>query len=404
MIVPLFLLLALADCDDVTAGPSGDLFLACHSPGDRFPGPVGGHAKADDVMDGYVVRLRRGTYEVVYVTRLGGGSYDAASRVVVDGRGNAWVAGFTKSADFPVTADAWQGRYGGAGDMFVVRLSPEGRVEFSTFAGGAEMDYGNAIVLDGDVPVFGGTSGGDGFVQRGAGRRVRFGGSGEEKLTGMAFYRGKVFAVGYTQSGDWGKLRGGMDAFVVRLDARSLAVEQTRYFGGSGNDSAWGVAVDRRGRVYLAGQTDSPDLPGAGRGYQKRLRGGVDAFVARLDGPATYFGGSGKDEAGYDGQNIAIDGDGNIWVAGMTYSSDLAAEGKYGGGDGDGFVVQFGAGLDRVRFASYAGGPGRELGEGIALIPGGAVMTMVRFQGREGIAVGVDLFAQSVVTVWPVGK
>jgi len=118
-----------------------------------------------------------------------------------------------------------------------------------------------------------------------------------------------------------------------------------------------------------------------------------------MGGPTTYFGGSGKDEAGYDGQNIAVDPNGDVWIAGMTYSADLPANGRYGGGDGDGFIVKFSRSLGRVRFASYFGGPGRELGEGIAIVPGGAVMTMVQFGEKEGIAVGPFL-AQSVLTVW----
>jgi hypothetical protein len=185
----------------------------------------------------------------------------------------------------------------------------------------------------------------------------------------------------------------------VTLNAQTLQVEKAEYYGGSGDDSAWGIAVDKRGRVFIAGQTDSLDLPQANRGYQMANRGGVDAFVARIGGPATYFGGSQNDEAGYDGQSIAIDRHGDVWLAGITYSTDLPAEGKYRGGDGDGFIARFAPSLDKVRFASYCGSPAREIGEGVAIVPGGAAMTMVRFSETEGIAVG-PFFAQSVITVW----
>ena len=404
------LTLALADCDDIAATPSGDLFLACHSPSDKFTAPVIGQKAVHDEMDGYVIRLKRKgregaapnreEYEIVYVTRMGGSAYDSASRVAIDAQGNAWVAGFTKSADFAVTADAWQKTYGGGdGDAFLMKLSPDGRVLFSTFAGGPKSDFGNAIIIAGNQPIIGGTSDGDGFVQSGPSNRVTFGGQGEEKLTGLAYHRARLFAAGYTKSNDWKTLRGASDAFVVRLNAQTLAIENAEYFGGSGDDSAWGIAVDRHGRVFIAGHTNSPDLPGANRGYQKVNRGGVDAFIAQIGGPATYFGGSQKDEAGYDGQNIAIDARGGVWIAGITYSTDLPAAGAYGGGDGDGFIASFAPSLNRVRFASYSGSPAREAGEGIAIIPGGAVMTMVRFGDKEGIPVGPFL-AQSVVTVW----
>jgi hypothetical protein len=236
-------------------------------------------------------------------------------------------------------------------------------------------------------------------VQAGPSRRVAFGGSGEEKLTGLARYKGNLYATGYTKSTDWKKLRGPSDAFVVTLNVQTLRVRKVEHFGGSGEDSAWGIAVDKRGRVFIGGQTDSLDLPQASRGYQVENRGGVDAFVARIGGSATYFGGSQKDEAGYDGQSIAIDRAGDVWLAGITYSTDLPAGGAYGGGDGDGFIAKLAPSLDKVRFASYCGSPAREIGEGIAIVPGGAAMTMVRFSETEGIPVGPFL-AQAVIAIW----
>jgi hypothetical protein len=390
---------ALADCDDIVAGRSGDLFLACHSPSDNFTLQVHGPKKANDEMDGYVIRLKKGTHEIVYVTRMGGSAYDLASRLAIDAQGYAWVTGFTKSPDFPITPDAWQKTYGGEGDAFLMKLSPTGQVLFSTFMGGPKSDFANAIALVGAQPVVGGTSDGDGFIQSGPSKRVTFGGAGEEKLTGLAHHRGKLYAVGYTKSKDWRTLRGPSDAFVVTLNAQTWAVVNVEYLGGSGDDSAWGIAVDKRGRVFIAGQTNSDDLPGASRGLQSTNSGGVDAFVAQIGGPATYFGGSQNDEAGYDGQNIAIDVDGTVWIAGITYSTDLPAEGSYGGGDGDAFIARFAPSLDKVLFASYVGGPGRELGEGIAVVPGGAAMTMVRFGQNDGIPVG-PFTAQSVLSFW----
>lgn len=55
--------------------------------------------------------------------------------------------------------------------------------------------------------------------------------------------------------------------------------------------------------------------------------------------------------------------------------------------------------LNKLRFASYSGSLAREVGEDISIILGGAVMTMVYFRDKEGVAVGPS-FAQSVITVW----
>jgi hypothetical protein len=177
--------------------------------------------------------------------------------VAIDAEGNAWVAGFTKSADFPVTSYARQKRYGGGGDAFLVKLSPIGSVLFSTFIGGPKSDFGKAIAIIANQPVIGGTSDEDAFVQRGH-RHVR--------------------------------------PSAARAKKNSLETHITK------DGSMWGIAVDKRGRVFIAGQPDSRDLPHANRGYQKVNRGGVDAFIAQIGGPTTYFGDSKKDEAGYDGQ------------------------------------------------------------------------------------------------------
>ena len=57
-----------------------------------------------------------------YATYLGGGGYDSANALAVDGSGNVWVAGQTVSEDFPVTADAWQKSHGGGGDAFITKF------------------------------------------------------------------------------------------------------------------------------------------------------------------------------------------------------------------------------------------------------------------------------------------
>ena len=86
-------------------------------------------------------------------------------------------------------------------------------------------------------------------------------------------------------------------------------------------------------------------------------------------------------------------------IAAMTCSTDLTAEGTYGWGNGDGFIANSAPALNKVHFQSYSGSPLGEIGEGIAIIPGGAVMTMARFSQKDGVSVG-PFFAQSVISVW----
>jgi hypothetical protein len=405
--------LEIADCDDVAFGPEGDLYLACHSPEDRLKIPVRGAKSPADVMDAYVLRFNPEAGKLIYATRFGGSSYDAALRVEVDNRGYAYATGLTKSPEFRVTADAIQKKFGGGdSDAFLVELAPDGQISYASFLGGSSDDVGNGLDLGADQSLYiGGTTssddlpsqqgpkpssgGADAFLCRVRPRdkasacRV-FGGRLEEKLTGVALdNKGGIYTAGYTKSADFPikdplqrGLRGESDLFLTRLSSSGLEITFSTFFGGSGDDSGWGVAIGRNGNPVVAGITDSVDLPGTLETYQPENGGNRDAFIASFGRPhrefrATYFGGPGDDESGYDGSNIPVDGRGNFWIAGITVSADLPtrnpSQPRFGGGNGDGFVASFSPDLERLCFSTYHGGPERDLLEGLAISAAGRI-------------------------------
>ena len=405
--------LEIADCDDVAFGPEGDLYLACHSPEDRLQIDVRGAKAVPDEMDGYVLRFNPQTGKLIYATRIGGSSIDAALRVKVDRAGFAYATGLTKSGDFPVTADALQAKFGGGdSDAFLVKLAPDGQIAYATLIGGSSDDLGNGLDLDdgGNVYLGGVTSSSDFPAQRRLRKstgadvfvcRLRpadnantcrvFGGGQEEKLTGIALdtKRG-IYAVGYTRSADFPTkdpvqptLAGPSDLFLTRLTLPALEISFSTFFGGNGDDSGWGIAIDRSGNPVVAGITDSMDLPRTSGAYQHANGGKRDAFLASFRGRhlrdirATYFGGSNDDESGYDGGDIKVDRRGNIWIAGITLSTDLptrnAPQPQFGGGNGDGFVAAFTPDLRNLCFSSYHGGRDRNLLEGLAISASGMV-------------------------------
>ena len=93
--------------------------------------------------------------ELRYATYLGGESNDSANALAVDGSGNVWVAGWTWSDNFPVTADAWQKSHGGGGyDAFVAKFSPSGELLYATYLGGDSVDIANALAVDGSGNVW----------------------------------------------------------------------------------------------------------------------------------------------------------------------------------------------------------------------------------------------------------
>lgn len=418
--------LELADCDDVAFGPMGDLYFACHSPFDRLSGNVRGVKPSHDEMDAYVIRLHPQTGRVIFATRLGGKSYDGAWRIAVDPQGNAYATGLTKSPDFPTTADALQRDLRGKSDAFLVKVGPDGDVLYSTLLGGDADELGNGLAIDTKGIVYlGGVTSSSDFKGRRLPKTstdddafvcrlplpgleilcVVFGGDKPEKLAGVALdSRGGLYAVGSTGSMNFPavhpiqkSLRGRSDLFLTRLALPSMKTMFSTTFGGSGDDTGWGVAVDRQGNPVVTGTTESADLPGTSESYQPTNRGKKDAFVTTLHLRhnrrirTTYLGGTSDDEIGYDGRNVTVDGEGNIWIVGTTYSEDLSVRNgsqlRYGGGNGDGFVAAFDPQLRRLCFATYFGDKGRNLLEGIAMAPTGVVAaTGVSFDDAPGRA------------------
>lgn len=406
---------AIDDCDDVAVDREGSVYLVCHVTSRDLPGISVADDASDSGMNAYVIKLAPDLSRVDYAVLLAGNAYDGAFAVAVNQEGHAFVAGLTGSRDFPVTANALQPAYGGGeADAFLVELDPAGVTIHATYLGGSDTDQAFALQLEdnGSLLVGGATwstdfpglssndtagkGDADAFIARvtlgdaPSVRAITLGGGKYEKVTGIAANReGDVFVAGLTESPDFAvlhalypTLQGPGDGFVAKLARDNLEPLYTTLVGGSGADAVWGIDLLNDGRPVIAGGTDSPDLPTTPGVPQQKLGGEGDAFVAVLgpDGSrveyCTYLGGSGEDSVGFDGSVVRVDSTDHIWIAGLTASTDFptaaALQPQYGGGDQDGFVaaLHIEAGL---KFATYVGGDGRELAEGLTLASDGAV-------------------------------
>ncbi len=147
------------------------------------------------------------------------------------------------------------------------------------------------------------------------------------------------------------------------------------YLGGANTDHAAGVAVDSSGAVWVAGSTWSSDFPIA-NAYQGASGGGQDAFVSKFsaDGNtlpmSTYLGGSGGTNGFPEAaQAIALDSQGNAYVAGVTSSPNFPtlnpAQSSLSG-PMDAFVTKFGASGGLV-YSTYLGGSGADVANAIAV-------------------------------------
>lgn len=177
------------------------------------------------------------------------------------------------------------------------------------------------------------------------------------------------------------------------------------YLGGSSHDAPGAIAVDGLGDVYLTGWTQSADFPttnALGATLQD-----TDAFVVKLksDGSgfdyATYFGGS----SGDFGAGIAVDGDGNVYIAGYTWGgADFpltnAYQSNHAGGQ-DAFVARLSPDGSSLLYSTLLGGTGNDQARDIAVdLPGRAHITGMTSSGD--FPVSADGVQTNLAGVWDV--
>jgi hypothetical protein len=296
---------------------------------------LGGDPRVDD--DVFVLKLNPAGSTLVYSTYVGGSGFERASGITIDTDGNAYVAGFTDSTNFPTTTGAYQRTYAGGdqyggGDAFVLKLDPIGStLIYSTYIGKNTNDMATAITLD---------------PQR------------------NAYVTGYTDATDFpTSLGAFQTKNGGIgDVFIVKLDQTGSTLLYSTLVGGSTDDYAMGITADDQGTVYVTGYTLSSDFPVTNGSFQETFKGVFDAFVLKLDQTgsnllySTFVGGSTYDKA----YSIAVDAEGIAYVTGSSNSVDFPT--TYGAfqsgklGSTDAFLFKLDHNGSHLINSSYLGG------------------------------------------------
>ncbi|MBI2837973.1 MAG: SBBP repeat-containing protein [Acidobacteria bacterium] len=235
---------------DVSSGTDWGTGIACDGSGnayvvgesrDPWGSPIQGFSGG--FADAFVAKLSV-SGSLLWNTFLGGGDWDAVRGIAVDGSGNTYVAGWSRSTwGSPTRAYA-----GGDQDAFAAKLDTGGNLIWNSFLGGILADGGTAIAVDGD---------------------------------------GNSYVAGIGES-SWGSpirnFAGDTDAFAAKLDGSGLLLWNT-FLGSNSNyaEDAAGIARGSSGHIYVFGNSQEP----WGSPIAPYNIGSPDAFLAKLAGPQT---------------------------------------------------------------------------------------------------------------------
>jgi hypothetical protein len=361
--------------------------------------------------DAFVTKLNGTGSAVIYSTYIGGNGDEYGNDIAIDGSGNAYVTGYTRSNNFNITSGAFQTTYAGFADVFVSKLNSTGTsLIYSTYIGGGGGDFSNAIAIDnsGNAYITGNTASTDYDITSGAFQTTYGGGQYDAFVTKLnstgtvliySTYIGgsnkdfgrdiaidnssNAYITGYTESTNYDTTSGAFqttneglnDVFVTKLNSVGTGLIYSTYIGGSSNDYGSSIAIDGSGNAYITGDTYSNAFDITPGSFQTNIQGGHDAYVTKINSSgtaliySTYIGGS-YSEFGY---YIAIDGSGNAYITGRTTSTDFditlnAFQTTFSGGTGsDVFVTKLNSTGNSLIYSTYIGGSNEDNGSSIAI-------------------------------------
>jgi hypothetical protein len=332
---------------------------------------------------------------------------------VVDKEGNIFIAGGTREG-LKITDDAFQKKYNGhtkddwaGGDAFLMKLSPNGELIYSTYLGGSGSEYyclQMAIDDLGNVYVGFTTDSEDLPVSNNAYQKtikgendhyiIKFnndckyiastylGGSDGDHWTRVAVHNNSLYLIGKTKSPDYPTTKNAFqkeydnsappdstnryivgDITITSLSLNLDKVLYSTYLGGNSIDFVKSFAFGLNGEVILAGQTFSENFPVTKNAYQNSKAGKEDGFLTILNQKlskieySSFIGGDSTDIVNY----VFIEDADNIILAGETKSPNFpitsdAISKKYNGGNADGFITRFNLKSNKPVYSTFIGG------------------------------------------------
>jgi PKD repeat protein len=297
-------------------------------------------------MDAYLVKFDKNGKRL-WGTYYGGTGQERSCSSVTDSVGNVYLAGETSSLSGIASSGAFQTSRGNVYstssiDAFLAKFDSSGKRLWSTYYGGDGNDFSSSVAIDRwDNVILGGST------------------SGSLNMATKGSYQDTTNV--------------NSNAFVVKFSSSGERIWAT-YYTGIGD----AMAVDRKGNVYLAGETDSKTDVATANAFQKSFASNgvyTDDYLVKFDSSGkkrlwgTYYGGDQNEMA----SALVTDTSDNVYLMGVTYgsSSGIASAGAYQTAPGstgkwDIFLAKFDS-LGSRKWATYYGGSGDEFGYSLAL-------------------------------------
>ncbi len=246
-----------------------------------------------------IVKLNPQATQYLYVRYLGGSVHDAANAIAVDSAGNAYVAGWTTSPDFPVTTGGNLGITPAAPSerSFIAKLDPHGELVFSDLIGGSSSSAAQAVAMNATKQIV---------------------------VSGMVYDTTFPSTPGaYSVANTEGR------PYLLELDPTGTKI----IFSATGIGGS-ALAFDAAGNIYVAGTTyllDYPTTPGAYQTTFATVSGcfgvscfsaiqGANQYVTKVDPTGSKLiystGVSGSNNTTNAG--LAVDAVGNVYLTGLA--------------------------------------------------------------------------------------
>ncbi len=286
--------------------------------------------------DAILARFNSDASNLLLFTYIGGSYYDLAYSMDLVESGGYCLGGFTSSEDFPTTSNALsRALVGGLIDAWFMWL-PESAssITYSTYLGGTEIEYLADLVCTANDEVW---------------------------LAGITSSQG--FPT--TTNAIMRQYQGGpYDGFLTRFSLTTASIGYSTFIGADADEGVYDIELDSGGHVVMLSNANSTGFPTTGGAFQMSHRGAGDTAVLKMhkDGSrfifSTLLGGTG--EEGH--ASLSVDGNNNIWVAGLTRSSDFpvtndALMDTYNGNEADAYVTHLNSDGRYLRYSTYFAGP-----------------------------------------------